>query len=76
MSGRVISGGTGTLLPATGRRYDLVLALIPLAFVAGAMIAFFLGYDPTVGLRGGSVVALATMVYALFFVPPGRADRR
>jgi hypothetical protein len=71
MPGRVISGRTvDRLLSTTGRRYDLVLALIPLAFVAGGTIAAALGVDPEIGIRGGSVVALATTGYALFGLSP------
>jgi hypothetical protein len=57
-------------LPTTGRRYDLVLAVSPFAFVLGASVAALAGTDPTIGFRAGSVVALAAVVYALFGLSP------
>jgi len=71
MSTRPISGRTvDRLLPPAGRRYDLVLAVIPLAFVLGAALAAVAGTDPTIGWRAGGLVALAVVVYALFGLSP------
>lgn len=50
-------------------RYDLVLAAIPLAFVLGAL-AGTLVEATHLGLRVGSVGALAAVAYALFGDPP------
>lgn len=50
-------------------RYDLVLAVIPLAFILGGAAGATVEATQT-GLTAGSVGALAAVVYALFGDPP------
>lgn len=50
-------------------RYDLVLAVIPLALAAGTLSGATVLPDP-VGVGVGGVVALAATAYALFGDPP------
>lgn len=61
-------------------RYDLVLAVIPLAMVAGVLLGATGSVPEPVGVGGGGVVAVAATAYALFGDPPierdHRADRR
>ena len=51
-------------------RYDLVLAVIPLAFAAGTLIGASPAIPDPLGVGGGGVVALAATAYALFGDPP------
>jgi len=57
-------------------RYDLVLAVVPLAFVV-ALVAGLLSSIPTHGaLAAAALVGTAAVVDALFVNPPKRGDRR
>ncbi|GGN06820.1 hypothetical protein [Halarchaeum nitratireducens] len=51
-------------------RYDLVLAAIPLAFLAGSVAALATGIDASTGVTAGSVGALCALGYAIFGDPP------
>jgi len=51
-------------------RYDLVLALIPVAFLLTAVASGLLGISLLVALAGGSLFGLAVLVDALFLNPP------
>ena len=57
-------------------RYDLVLAVIPLAIVAGVLLGTLGSVPEPVGVGGGGVVAFAATAYALFGDPPIETDRR
>lgn len=59
----------GTLAEAV-TRYDLVLAVIPLAIVGGVLLGATGSVPEPVGVGGGGVVAFATTAYALFGDPP------
>lgn len=62
---------TGIVPLADGvTRYDLVLALIPTAYLGGVLAAVVAGSEPSVGVTGGSVIALAATAYALFGLSP------
>lgn len=66
------SGGTvrrPTEIVGAASRYDLVLAVIPLAYAAGVLFGATPSIPDYVG-GGGSVVALAATAYALFGDPP------
>lgn len=51
-------------------RYDLVLAVIPLAIAAGVLLGAMGSIPEPVGVGGGGVVAFAATAYALFGYPP------
>jgi len=51
-------------------RYDLVLAAIPLALLAGAIAALATGISTSTGVAAGGVGALCTLGYAIFGDPP------
>jgi len=51
-------------------RYDLVLAAIPLALLAGAIAALATGIGTSTGVAAGGVGALCTLGYAIFGDPP------
>ena len=51
-------------------RYDAVLAVIPLSFLASAFAGQLLPVDPQVGLIVASIVGLLAVVDALFLNPP------
>jgi hypothetical protein len=51
--------------------YDLVLAVIPLAFLASALVSEVLSLSGTTTIAAASVVAGLAVVDALFFNPPG-----
>jgi len=58
-------------------RYDLVLALIPVAFLLTVGTASVLGLPTRTALAGWSVVGFVALVDALFLHPPtagGRTD--
>lgn len=56
-------------------RYDLVLAVIPLALAAGGVLGAAPSIPDLVGVVGGGVVALAATAYALLVDPPiGRRE--
>lgn len=59
----------GTLAEAVSR-YDLVLAVIPLAIVGGVLLGATGSVPEPVGVGGGGVVAFAATAYALFGDPP------
>jgi len=62
----------GSLLPDVGAlsRYDAVLFVIPIAFLASGLVGQLLPVDTQVGLAVGSVVGAAAVVDALFLNPP------
>jgi|GEM_PF-2999718 len=67
------NGGTvrrPTEIVGAASRYDLVLAVIPLAYAAGVCFGATPPIPDYVGVGGGSVVALAATAYALFGDPP------
>lgn len=66
--------GIGSLADAP--RYDLVLAAVPLLFLAGAVASLLGPISATAGLGTGATLAAALVGYALFVVPPGRGGRR
>ncbi len=51
-------------------RYDLVLAVIPLAFLLTAVASGVLGVALPTALAGGSLLGLAGLADALFLNPP------
>lgn len=57
-------------------RYDLVLAVIPLAIVGGVLLGAMGSVPEPVGVGGGGVVAFAATAYALFGDPPIQQDQR
>lgn len=58
-------------------RYDLVLAVIPLAISAGVLLGATGSVPEPLGVGGGGVVALTATAYALFGDPPiDPSDRR
>lgn len=58
-------------------RYDLVLAVIPLAISAGVLLGAMGSVPEPLGVGGGGVVALTATAYALFGDPPiDPSDRR
>lgn len=57
-------------------RYDLVLAVIPLAIVGGVLLGAMGSVPEPVGVGGGGVVAFAATAYALFGDPPIQRDNR
>lgn len=51
-------------------RYDLLLAIIPLAFASAATISQALGIPLEAGMLAASVVGLFALVDGLFLRPP------
>ena len=51
-------------------RYDMVLTLIPLAFIVVALAAGVSGVSFHAALAGGSALSAAVLVDALFLNPP------
>lgn len=51
-------------------RYDLVLALIPVALAGGALVGATPGVPDSLGVGSGGLLALAATAYALFGDPP------
>lgn len=54
-------------------RYDFVLALIPLAFVAALGFGTLLPIPSRSALLGAATIGVAALLDALFMNPPGRA---
>ncbi|MDS0259506.1 hypothetical protein NDI56_08880 [Haloarcula sp. S1CR25-12] len=51
-------------------RYDIVLALIPMAFLLTAVASGLFGVALPTALAGGSVLGVAVLADALFLNPP------
>jgi len=66
------SESNGISLPDIGAvsRYDAVLLVIPLSFLASGLVGQLLPVDPQAGLTLGSIVGAAAIVDALFLNPP------
>lgn len=65
--------------PTDGRglsRYDLVLAVIPAAFLAGILVSAVAGLPPRLGLVGAGVVGALALADGLFLNPPRRSTGR
>jgi len=56
--------------PTAVSRYDLVLAVIPMAFLLTAVASGVLGVSLPTALGGGSLLGLAVLADALFLHPP------
>lgn len=57
-----------------GTRYDLLLAAIPLAFVAAFGIGAVFDVPSRTVVVGAAVVGIAALLDGLFLNPPGRVD--
>lgn len=53
-------------------RYDLVLLVVPLAFVVAALASAFVGVSTHSALTGAALVGAAAVVDGLFRRPPRR----
>lgn len=53
-------------------RYDLVLAIIPIAFLVSVLVGHLLSVPTRTALIAASVVGTLAMIDALFFNPPIR----
>ncbi|WP_435319310.1 hypothetical protein [Haloarchaeobius sp. TZWSO28] len=62
-------------LVAAVSRYDLVLAMIPLSFVAAALWSVLGDASSTTAIGIAGVCCLLALVDALFVNPPGRGRR-
>ena len=51
-------------------RYDLLLALVPLAFVLALLVHVVAGVSMLTAVAGGAVIGLVVLVDALFVNPP------
>jgi len=51
-------------------RYDLILAVIPIAILSSAFLGRFLAIDPPAGLAFGAIVGVLTLVDAILINPP------
>ena len=76
------SGHRGTPSRRSGRsrlpdlsRYDLLLAVIPLAFVAMLGVHAALGVPLRLAVAGGALLSGAAVVDGLFFNPPSGPGR-
>ncbi|WP_276249993.1 hypothetical protein [Haloarcula rara] len=56
--------------PTAVSRYDLVLAVIPLAFLLAAAASGVLGVSLSTALAVGSLLGIAVLADALFLHPP------
>lgn len=56
--------------PPAVSRYDLVLAVIPMAFLLTAVTSGVLGVSLPTALAGGSLLGVAVLADALFLNPP------
>lgn len=56
--------------------YDLLLALVPLALLAGVVGARLLSASPTVGVVSGGLSAALLVGYGLFYRTPVDGTRR
>lgn len=54
--------------------YDLVLAVVPVAFLVSAIVGYLFAVPPKTALVVASVVGLLAMLDALFLNPPTRPD--
>lgn len=54
----------------TATRHDLVLAVVPLALVAGLLAGVLAGVGARTGVSVGSLVALLAVGYGVFGDPP------
>ena len=55
---------------AVPSRYDLVLAVVPLAFLGGGLSSVVAGVPWETGVLGGATVGLIAVADALFVHPP------
>ena len=68
-SDREADRATTTLVPGV-TRYDLLLAVVPVAFALGVAASHLASLPPRAGLAGASLVAGVAVVDALFRNPP------
>lgn len=71
--------GSSRVFPATFdglSRYDLVLALVPLAFALTLSVHVLVGISLQLAVAGGAVLGLAVLVDALFVNPPSESPPR
>jgi len=61
--------------PASVSRYDVVLALLPLAVLLPAVASGLFGVTLHTALAGGSLFGVAVLVDALFLNPPTKGGR-
>lgn len=59
--------------PEAGRRYDFLLAIIPVAFALAIGLGTAFGLPVRHAVLGASVVGIAALLDGLFFNPPGNA---
>lgn len=57
-----------------GSRHDLVLAVIPAAFLLAALVAASPSVPASAALAAASVVGVVAVLVALFWHPPDRAS--
>lgn len=65
---------TDRIAPAPVSRYDLVLAVIPSAFLVALILGNVLPVSPRIALASASVVGALALLDALFLNPPRRPD--
>lgn len=55
-------------------RYDLLLAVIPLAFIVAILATIVAGIQLELAVAGGAVVSLFALADGIYFNPPGTTD--
>lgn len=70
---RIVERTTRGAVPT---RYDLVLAVVPLAFAVALVAGLLAPVSVHGALAVGALIATAAVVDALFVNPPERGDRR
>jgi len=74
----VVAGLSATVRDRIARRttrYDVVLAVIPAAFLVAALAAHLLAVPPETTMLGAAVVGTLALADALFVNPPDGAGR-